>query len=165
MMTFDESWFSLNMDHAMIWLQLDEEIPERERHTVQYEKVMTMIIWNPSGFHLIKLLPKRFKFNASYDIIQILDPVSVWRGTQIGRTNRKFIVHAANARPHTAKVTWDFMERNAMKRPPHPPDSLNLALSDFYLLTHVEQLLSGYKFADREALLHAIKGILKGIEK
>jgi hypothetical protein len=38
MVTLDESWSSLNLDHEMIWLQPDEEILERERHTVQSEK-------------------------------------------------------------------------------------------------------------------------------
>jgi hypothetical protein len=87
MVTLDESWFYLNMGHELIWLQLDEEIPERERHTVQSEKMIITIVWNLSGFHLIKLRPKEFKFNASYDITQIIDPFSVWPGTRIGRTN------------------------------------------------------------------------------
>jgi hypothetical protein len=38
MVTFDESWFSLNPDHELIWLQPDEEILERDQHTVQSEK-------------------------------------------------------------------------------------------------------------------------------
>jgi Holliday junction resolvasome RuvABC endonuclease subunit len=37
--------------------------------------------------------------------------------------------------------------------------------SDFYLFGHVKQLLRGYGFADREALVHAIQNILRGIEK
>jgi hypothetical protein len=71
------------MGHELIWIQPDQEIPERERHTVQSEKVMATMVWNPNGFHLIKFLPKGFKFNAIYDITQILVPLSVWCGTQI----------------------------------------------------------------------------------
>jgi hypothetical protein len=115
---------------------------------VHYEKVIMTTVWNPSGFHLIKLLPKGFKFDASYYVTQILNPLSVWRGTQIGRTNRKLIVHAGNARPHTVKVTLDFMERNAMKRASHPPYSPDLAPPDFYVFGPVKQLLRGYEFAD-----------------
>jgi transposase len=115
-------------------------------------------------FHLIKLLPKGFKFDASYDVTQILDPLSVWSGTHIGRTSRKLIVHAENARFHTVNATLDFLERNAMKRVPHLPYSPDLAPSDFYLFGHVKQLLRRYEFADREALLHVIENILKGIK-
>jgi hypothetical protein len=30
MVTLDELWFYFNMDHELIWLRMDEEIPERE---------------------------------------------------------------------------------------------------------------------------------------
>jgi hypothetical protein len=89
--TLDESWFyiNLNTDHELIWLQPDGDIPERERLTIQSEKVMRTIIWNPSGFNLINVLPKGFKFNASFYVTQILGLLSDWRRTQLGRTNRK----------------------------------------------------------------------------
>jgi hypothetical protein len=38
MVTLDEAWFYLNMDHELIWLQPEEKILERERYTVQSEK-------------------------------------------------------------------------------------------------------------------------------
>jgi hypothetical protein len=85
--TLDESWFYLNTNHELIWLQPDGEIPERERRTIQSEKVMLTIVWNPSGFHLINVLPKGFKFNASFYVTQILGQLSDWRRTQVGRTN------------------------------------------------------------------------------
>jgi histone-lysine N-methyltransferase SETMAR len=153
------------MDHELIWLQPDEEIPEKEQHTVQSEKVIITIVWNINGFHPVKLLPKGFKFNPSYYVTQIFDPLSVWRGTQTGRTVRKLIVCADNAHPYIAKVTLDFMERNAMKRALHPPYSPDLAQSDFHLFGHVKQPLRECEFADREAFLDAIEDILRSIEK
>jgi hypothetical protein len=153
------------MCHELIWLQPDEEMPERERHTMKSENVMITILWNPSCFHLVKLLPKGLRSDASSYVTQILDPLSVWCGMQIGRTNRKLIVHADNARPHTVKVTLNFMERNAMKRAPHPSYSPDLVPLDFYLFGHVKQLLRGHEFADRQALLHATEDILRGNEK
>jgi hypothetical protein len=74
-------------------------------------------------------------------------------------------MHTADARPHSAKVTVNFMKRNAMKRAPHLPYSPDLSPLDFYLFGHVKEFLREYEFADRKALLHAIKDILKGIEK
>jgi hypothetical protein len=92
---------------------------------------MITIVSNLSGFYLIKLLLKGSKFNLSYYVTQILDPLSVWRGAQIGSTNRKLTVHADKARPHAAKVTLDFMEGNAMKRATHPPYSPDLHRQTF----------------------------------
>jgi hypothetical protein len=34
--TLDESWFHLNLDHELIWIRPDEEIPEKEK---QYRPV------------------------------------------------------------------------------------------------------------------------------
>jgi hypothetical protein len=56
------------------------------------------------------------------------------------------------------------MERNAMKRARYPPLSPDLAPSDFYLFGHANQILRGYEFADREALLHAIEDILGALK-
>jgi hypothetical protein len=33
MVTLDELWLYLNMNHEIIWLQSDEEIPEKEQRT------------------------------------------------------------------------------------------------------------------------------------
>jgi hypothetical protein len=71
---------------------------------------MPIMVWNPGDFHLLNILPKGFKFNASYYVTQILDPLSKWRRAHVGRNNRKLIAHADNARPHTAKMTSQFME-------------------------------------------------------
>jgi histone-lysine N-methyltransferase SETMAR len=165
MVTLGESWFCLNVGHELIWLQPNEEIPEREQHTIESEKVMITILWSPSGFHLIKLLLKGVKLNAGDYVAQILDPLSVWRRIQIGRTNRKLIMHADNAGPPIAKVTLDLMRCNARKKAPHPPYSPYLAPSDFCLFGHARPLQRGYEFVDREGLLHAINDILRGSEK
>jgi histone-lysine N-methyltransferase SETMAR len=130
--------FYLHTDHKLISAHPDTEIPERERHTVQAQKVMLTIVWNPGGFHLANILPKGFKFNASHYVTQILDPLSKWRRSQVGRTNRQLIVHADNARPHTAKMTSQSMEQNSMQRAAHPPHSPDLAPSDFYLFGYAK---------------------------
>jgi histone-lysine N-methyltransferase SETMAR len=163
--TLDESWFSLNTDHELIWLQPGEEIPEIERRTIQSEKVMLMIVWNPSGFHMINVVPKWFKFNASFYVTQILGLLSDWCRTQVGRTNHKLWVHADNARPHTATVTLQFMQQNAMRRTLHPPYSPDLEPSDFYLFDYIKQLLLGCEFTDRDSFLQGVRDILGGIEK
>jgi hypothetical protein len=85
-------------------------------------------------------------------VTQILDPLSKWQKTQVGRTNRKLIVLADSARPHTAKMTSQFMEQNSMQRAPNPTYSQDLAPSDFYLFGHVKQLPSGCQFANQDSL-------------
>jgi histone-lysine N-methyltransferase SETMAR len=163
--TFDESWFYLRTDHEFIWLQADEEVPERERHTIQSEKVMLTIVWNPTGFHLIDFLSRRAKFNGTHSVSNIPSLLAIWRETQMGKADRKLIVHSDNARPHTAKKVLDFLEQNGMERAPHPPYSPDLAPCDFYLFGYVRGLLAGSEFADRTELEQAVVALLDGIEK
>jgi hypothetical protein len=77
--TLDESWFYLSRDYEFVWLPRDEKVPEREQHTIQSKKFMLTIVWNPRGFHLIKVLEKGRKFNAGYYIAEILESLSQWR--------------------------------------------------------------------------------------
>jgi hypothetical protein len=64
---------------------------------------MFTIVWNPRGFHLIKVLEKGRKFNACYYIGEILKQLSHWRSIEAAGKERKLLVHANNARPQTAK--------------------------------------------------------------
>jgi hypothetical protein len=74
--TLDESWFYQSTDYEFVWLPQDEKVPERERHTIQSKNFMLAIVWNPRGFHLIKVLEKGGKFNAGYYMAEILESLS-----------------------------------------------------------------------------------------
>jgi hypothetical protein len=69
-------------------------------------------------------------------------------------------MHADNAGPQPAKITLDFMERNALKSALYRPYSQDLVPSDFELFGHIKQLLRGHEFTDRTAFLHPIEYIL-----
>jgi hypothetical protein len=133
--TLDESWFYRNTDHDRTWLRADEKVSEKERHAVHSEKSMSTIVWNPSGFHLITVLSKGIKFNANHYITDILVQLLESRIPQVDGNDRKLIVYAENARPHTAGVTLKFLKEKKTKKAPHPPYSPDLAPSDFYLLS------------------------------
>jgi hypothetical protein len=87
---------------------------------------MLTIVWNLRGFHLIKVLEKGRKFNAGYYIAEILEPSSQWHSIEAAGNKRKLLVHADNARPHTAKSSTQYFNEIRMKSAPHPPYSLDL---------------------------------------
>jgi histone-lysine N-methyltransferase SETMAR len=107
---------------------------------------MLTIVWNQRGFHLIKVLGKGVKFNAGYYIAKILEPLSQWCSKEAAGNQRKLLVHADNARPHTAKLSAPYFNENRVKSEPHPPYSPDLAPSDFYLFGDVKRCLSGLSF-------------------
>jgi hypothetical protein len=109
---------------------------------------MFTIVWNPDGFHLINALEKGLKFNAGYYIAEILDPLSQWRSNEAASNKRKLLVHADNARPHTAKSSTQYFNENRMKSAPHPPYSPDSKPSDLYLFEYVKRCLADLSFED-----------------
>jgi hypothetical protein len=124
-----------------------------------------MIVWNPPGFHLIKVPEKGRKFNARYYIAEILEPLSQWRSIEAAGNMQKLLVHADNERPHTAKLSAQYFNENRMKSAPHPPYSPYLAPSHFYRFGYVKRCLAGLSFEDAYQLLTAVERVLEGIEK
>jgi histone-lysine N-methyltransferase SETMAR len=112
-----------------------------------------------------QVLEKGRKFNAGYYIAEILEPLSQWCLIETAGNERKLLVHADNARPHTAKLSTQYFNENRMKSVLHPPSSPDLAPSDFYLFGHVKRCLAGLSFEDADQLLAAVEGVLEGIKK
>jgi hypothetical protein len=126
---------------------------------------MLTIVCNSRGFHLIKVLEKGRKFNAGYYIAEILEPLSQCRSIEVAGNERKLLVHADNARPHTAKLSTQCFNENRTKSAPHPTYSPDLALSDFYLFGYVKRYLAALSFEDADQLFAAGEGLLEGTEK
>jgi hypothetical protein len=96
----------------------------KENDTQFSQKIMLTIVWNPRGFHLIKILENGRKFNAGYYIADILEALSQWCSIEAAGNERKLLVHADNACPHTAKLLILCFNENRMKSAPHPRSSI-----------------------------------------
>jgi hypothetical protein len=153
------------MRHVFIWLRQGDKVSERERHTIQSKKLMLTIVWNPRAFHLIDVLAKGRKFNATYYVTEILSVISEWRSTDAKGDERKLIICGDNARPHTAQLLPQFFEQNRMKAAPHPPYSPDLAPSDFPPFDSIKGCLAGLSFENSDELLERVRRVLRGIEK
>jgi hypothetical protein len=112
--TLNESWIYLFSEHDLMLTALGEIVVDMERHTVQSPKFMLMVMWPPIGFHVLKAFPKRRKFNAIlyYYTNDILVAISDWRRQTGGTRPNKLWMHSDNARPHTVKVSRDYIGLN-----------------------------------------------------
>jgi histone-lysine N-methyltransferase SETMAR len=144
-----------------------QEMKSSRKRTIHnlIKKFMLTIVWNPRAFHLTKVLENDRKFNPGYCIAEIVEPLSQWRSIEAGGNERKLLVHADNARPHTAKLSTQYFNENRMKSAPYPPYSPDLAPSDFYLFGYVKRCLAGLLFEDADQLLAVVEGVLEAIEK
>jgi histone-lysine N-methyltransferase SETMAR len=155
--TLDESWFYLWSERDRIWLDPGREPPQRGKHITQDEKVMVTIAWGDSGFHLVNGLPKSQKFNGAYYITQILTPLL---DAGLYPPDVELIIHADNARIHTAKKCQEFMEDRGLGRASHSPYSPDLAPSGFFPFGYLKEHMKGTRFKDPGELLGAIQEIL-----
>jgi hypothetical protein len=90
--------------------------------------------------------------------------LSQWRSIEAAGNERKLLVHANNARQHTAKLSTQYFNEIRMKSTPHHL-SHDLAPSDFCFFGYVTKCLAGLSFEDADQLLVALKGVREGLEK
>jgi hypothetical protein len=109
---------------------------------------------------LIKVLENHRKFTAGDYVTEILEPLSQWHSIEAAGNERKLLVHADNARPHTAKLSTQYFNENRLKSAPHALYSSGLAPSDFYLFGYVKRCFTGLSFEDADQLLAAVEGVL-----
>jgi hypothetical protein len=124
--------------------------------------MMVTIAWNSLGFPLLDALPKGNPFDAEYYRVNIRTELLPLRPQGNGR---RLVIHADDARPHTVRKCRAFCEENRRRLVVHPPDSSNLASSDFFLFGHIKHCLQGIAFPPREELLAAIHEIVVAIPR
>jgi hypothetical protein len=95
----------------------------------------------------------------------ILVAISDLRRQTGGTWPNKLWVHSDNARPHTAKMSSDYIGLNRMKQAPHPPYLPDLAPSDFLVFGYVKGKLMGYRAETPSELLVRIRVILSEIPR
>jgi hypothetical protein len=117
--------------------------------------------WNSLGFPFIVAFPKGRTFNAEYYRDNIFAALTQFQPEDDGR---KLIVHADNARAHTAQTCRTFCEENGLRLALHQPNSRDLAPSDFFLFGYVKEHLKGMVFPSYEKLLDAIGEVVTSIE-
>jgi histone-lysine N-methyltransferase SETMAR len=125
---------------------------------------MITIVWGPSGFKVIDMLPKGTKFNSNYYITHILTPLcEILKSTEEKNPFRNYVLHADNAKPHVGKLVIEFCESCKLRRAPQPPYSPDIAPSDFFLFGYTKDKLKGLTFASENDLFEEIKNILSKI--
>jgi hypothetical protein len=112
-------------------------------------------------------LRKWSKFNPQYGPNSILVAISDWRRLSGGTQQSKLWLwlRADNFRPHTLKVSTDYITPDEIKRAPHLPYSPDLAPLDFFLFGYVKRKLMEYRAESESELLVRIRVILAEIPR
>jgi histone-lysine N-methyltransferase SETMAR len=118
------------------------------------------IAWNQHSFHVVDAFPKGENLNANYYIEHILHPILEYRPKS---ELRQLIIHADNARRHTARKSRTFCKSNSFRIAPHPPYSSDLTPSYLFLFGYVKHCRKGASLNSEDELLFEIGNIVKGI--
>jgi transposase len=119
--------------------------------------MMVTIAWNTLGFHSVDALSKDSILNAESYRDNILTALILLLPAP---DERQLAIQADNARPQTAQKCRTFCAENGMRVATHPPDSPDLAPSDFFLFEHVKNGLQGITFQSHDELLTGIVAVL-----
>jgi hypothetical protein len=77
---------------------------------------------------------------------------------------KRLVIHLDNYSVHASRVSTDWLEEHSIISMPHPPYSLDLAFSDFYLFPIVKEKVERIQLADEEQFLECLQEILMGID-
>jgi hypothetical protein len=72
--TGDWSWLFFNILPGRMWTLLRDNVVTKPRRDGQSKKLMCIIIWNPSGFYIVKRLPNPIKTNNAYFVTNLRIP-------------------------------------------------------------------------------------------
>jgi hypothetical protein len=102
-LTGDESWFWLTIDHEQPWLPPGAERPTGPRKMISSPKAMIIIFWSPLSFPVIQALPSKVTFTAGSFVENILPEIVA--ATPASDTHRRLVLHMEDASPHRALLT------------------------------------------------------------
>jgi hypothetical protein len=77
------------------------------------------------------------------------------------------VIRADEARPHCPKTATLLLDHNSLRRAVHPPYSLDLAPSDFWLFAYLKEVVQRSSFGEPDEsheVLSAIQDILRKID-
>ena len=142
--TVDEAWVYWTNDrtyHNRSWFGSgDTPNTSVMRSPMTNKKFLATVFWDSKGLLLLKVLPQGQSITSNV-YCEYLDNLA----TSIRQKRRRpcsdhFFIHD-NARPHTARQTVDKLNELGFDVLPHPPYSLDLNPSDYYLFHPMKNAL------------------------
>ena len=134
------------------------EPPSQPKVDPHGHKVMLSVFWGSQGIFSWELLEENERVNSNVyteQLQKLADAVREKRPTRL----EVALLHD-NAKPHTAKLTQEFLKSLGWTTVLHPPYSPDLAQSDYHLFRALKQHLRKKSFKDYNDLKSDINGFL-----
>jgi histone-lysine N-methyltransferase SETMAR len=143
--TMDERWiyhFTPESSRSSSWWTATGELhPKRPKAQQSAGKIMAAVLWDKQGIIFIDYIEKGNTINSEYYIVLL----------------ERLKAKIAIKRPHMAKKIILFHQDNAhelkIELLLHPPYSLDLVPSDYWLFANLKKILAGKKFRSNEEVI------------
>jgi histone-lysine N-methyltransferase SETMAR len=121
-------------------------------------------MWNTRGFHVVNQSPSDTKVDNDYLATNVLAALrEEFIPRDRARHPKPLVVHMDNCSIHTSGATQRFMSEHQMSGMPQPPYCPDLAPSDFYLFTTMEDRLDKIHMVDGDDFFEQLSEILQEI--
>ncbi|XKL63434.1 hypothetical protein PGB90_005798 [Kerria lacca] len=148
----------------MEWVEKGGQPPKKCRMVFSACKNLATVFWDYRGVLLVDYLEKGRTINAAYycDILDRLQKAI--KNKRPGLLSKKvFLIHD-NARPHSAQITQEKLEKFKWKVFEHPPYSPDLAPSDYHLFSNLKKNFGGRRFNCTQEIETTVTEYLKNLD-
>ncbi|XP_035229348.1 histone-lysine N-methyltransferase SETMAR-like [Stegodyphus dumicola] len=162
--TGDETWVSydtLKISGINGWRHTSSPAKVKPKQILTPRKMMCTVFWDWKGILLIDFLPRGQTIKADAYCETLRKLRRVIQNKRRGLLSKGVVFLHDNARPLTANVTKNLLQGFGWDVFDHPPDSPDLAPSDFHLFLHLKSLLGGQHFNNDDELKETVSNWLK----
>ena len=154
LITVDETWIHHYTPETKIqskqWTAKGESAPKKAKTVFSAGKVMATVFWDSHGVILIDYLQKGKTITGAY-YASLLDKLKAKIAEKLPHLQKKKILfYQDNAPSHTSAVAMAKIHELRFELLDHPPYSLDLAPSDFFLFLKLKVALGGQRFSSNE---------------
>lgn len=166
--TGDETWVyhytPESKRSSMEWVEKGGRPPKKCKTVFSACKVLATVFWDHKGILLIDYLEKGKTINAAY-YCDVLDQLkTAIKNKRPGLlTKGVFLIHD-NARPHSARVTQEKLEKFKWDVFQHPPYSPDLAPSDYHLFPVMKRAFGGQRFDNIDEIRDAVSSYFRNLD-
>jgi len=146
----------------MGWWHRGSPLPKKFQVQKSAGKVLASIFWDQDGILLIDYLPKGQTINAEYYLYLMVQLKDILKEKCRGKFTKGVLFLHNNAPAHQALSTQKKLAYLGFQCLDHPPQSLELAPSDYHLFPGLKKQLKGHHFSSDAEVIAAVETWLDG---
>jgi len=159
LITGDEKWvLYVNSKRDRQWLNPNQAPLPTVKSGRYPKKVLLCVWWDIHGIVYWELLDDKRTINAELYSQQLEKLRQNIRSSLLSR--KGVILQHDNARPHTARLTREKIQKLGWEVLPHPPYSPDISPSDYYLFRSLQHYLDGKEFQNKETIKTEVSAFL-----